>query len=93
MFEEDNDKKIKNKKETKNDKEIELISKISTADRYIVDSNKFWNHRLFARVDNYSNSNHKTEELIIDEISMITFDTLYYILKIKSLKANNSLEI
>lgn len=86
LFEEDNDKKIKNKKETKNDKEIELISKISTADRYIVDSNKFWNHRLFARVDNYSNSNHKIEELIIDEISMITLDTLYYILKIKKPK-------
>lgn len=76
------DNKISNKK----DKKIERISKISTADRYIVDSNNFWNHRLFARVDDDSTPNDEINVLIIDEISMITLDTLYYILKIKQPK-------
>ncbi|MCT7447424.1 AAA family ATPase [Aliarcobacter skirrowii] len=86
LFKENNDKKIKNKKEKINNKEIELISKISTADRYIVDSGDFWNHRLFARVDDDSTPDEKIDVLIIDEISMITLDTLYYILKIKKPK-------
>lgn len=71
-----------------NDKETEHISKISTADRYIVDSGKFWDQKLFARVD--KNNSKATEDsdlvLIIDEISMISLDTLYYILKIKQPK-------
>ncbi|MGJ0319025.1 AAA family ATPase [Aliarcobacter cryaerophilus] len=80
--------KIKNDNENFNFiKEInDLDKKISTADRYIVDSNKFWNHRLFARVDDGSTPDENIDVLIIDEISMITLDTLYYILKIKKPK-------
>ncbi len=81
--------KIKNDQQNfSNAKTLDLEQKIITADRYIVDSKEFWDYRLFARVDDGSETREdkKSEEievLIIDEISMITLDTLYYILKIK----------
>ncbi|MFA7083769.1 MAG: AAA family ATPase [Arcobacteraceae bacterium] len=57
--------------------------KISTADRYIVDNEIYWNKNLFARFYNTAKNDKEIDVLIIDEISMITLDTLYYILKTK----------
>ncbi|MGJ0321491.1 ATP-dependent DNA helicase [Aliarcobacter cryaerophilus] len=82
--------KIKNDNENFNFiKEInDLDKKISTADKYIVKSTIYWNQRLFSKVD-YNPSatpNNELDVLIIDEISMIPLDILYYILKIKTPK-------
>ncbi|MGJ0310657.1 ATP-dependent DNA helicase [Aliarcobacter cryaerophilus] len=72
--------------ENEKPKKLKITRRVSTADRYIVDSEKIWNQQLFAKVDDDSVPDKNIDVLIIDEISMITLDTLYYILKIKKPK-------